>query len=47
MSADMRGGADVEGWRHHPREIQRLVFVATDSEWWREDGSVAAIDGPP
>jgi Wax ester synthase/diacylglycerol acyltransferase catalytic domain len=33
----------VIGSRHHPREIQRLVFVATDPERWCQDGLIGVV----
>ena len=35
-------GGDVRGWRHHSREIQRLVFVAT----MRSVDVTAAVTAP-
>jgi hypothetical protein len=42
-------GCRISGWRHHPREIQRLVFVATHAERRCRDGSIIAVtlaEGP-
>ena len=33
----------MTGVRHHPREIQRLVFVATDAERWCQDDAVGVV----
>jgi hypothetical protein len=32
--------------RHHRREIQRSVFVATDAERWCRDGPVGVVVDP-
>ena len=42
--ARLFAGRRVSGYRHHPREIQRLMFVATDPERWCQDGWVAFVN---
>ena len=40
--AEIAARLKITGWRHHPREIQRLVFVATHAERRGRDGSIIA-----